>query len=64
MPSLLSIVFYVLYAFLLLPVTGMLNFLVNWKFWLKVAALVVWLVLEQRTRTVPALQGVPASTVF
>lgn len=56
------LVFYVLYAFLLLPVTGMLNFLVNWKFWLKVAVLVAWLILEQRTRTVPALRRMPAST--
>jgi len=50
------LVFYVLYAFIMLPVTGMLNFLVNWKFWLKVTALVAWLVFERKTQDARALR--------
>lgn len=42
------LIFYVLYPFYFFPVMGMLNFLVNWKFWLKVTAMVSWLLLEQR----------------
>ena len=37
---------YVLFAFVLVPLSGMLNFLVNWKYGLKVAALLGWMALE------------------
>lgn len=37
---------YVLFALVLVPLGGMLNFLVNVKFWLKVLALVAWMVFE------------------
>lgn len=40
------LVFYASYSLILLPATGMLNFLVNWKFWFKVAVLVGWLIFE------------------
>lgn len=40
------LIFYVLYPFLLFHVSGMLNFLVNWKFWLKVGALAIWILYE------------------
>lgn len=41
--------FYVLYAFILFHASGMLNSLVNWKFWIKVLALVMWLLFESMT---------------
>lgn len=59
-PVRVFLTFYVLYAFLLFHASGMLNFLLNWKFWLKVLALVVWLLLEAvelkvaRSRQAPA----------
>jgi hypothetical protein len=37
---------YVLFAFVLIPLSGMLNFLVNWKYALKVTALLGWMALE------------------
>jgi hypothetical protein len=37
---------YVLFAFVLIPLSGMLNFLVNWKYWLKVTAFVGWMAVE------------------
>lgn len=57
------LVFYVLYAFLLVPVTGMLNFLVNWRFWLKVIALVAWLIFEERRHDVSVINIPSVSSV-
>ena len=42
----LILCWYVLFPVVLLALSGMLNFLVNWKFWLKVSALVGWILIE------------------
>jgi hypothetical protein len=54
--------FYVMYAFYLFHGSGMLNFLVNPKFWLKVSAFAAWLLFEA-ARTLPkhTPQAVPTS---
>ncbi len=46
-PILVFLVFYVLYAFLNFNIGAMLNFLVAWTFWVKVAALLGWIVVER-----------------
>jgi hypothetical protein len=47
-----------LFAFVNITFGGMLNFLVNWIFWLKVSALVVWIALErERARRPFGLDG-------
>ena len=40
------LLFYVAYAFLLFPLGGMLNFLVNWKYWVKVAFALAWITAD------------------
>ena len=42
-----ALCWYVLYAFVILVFGGMLNFLVNWKFWLKAGTLVAWILFER-----------------
>jgi hypothetical protein len=42
----LALCWYVLFALVLISLSGMLNFIVNWKFWLKVSALVTWVAIE------------------
>jgi len=48
----LALGWYVLFAFVNIVFGGMLNFLVNWIFWLKVLALIGWIAFErERERT-------------
>ena len=50
-----ALCWYVLFALVLISLGGMLNFLVNWKFWAKVAALAGWVLFErERERLVRA----------
>lgn len=57
------IVLYVLYAFLLFPVSGMLNFLVNWKFWVKVGTLCIWVLVERWRHPLSPIRAGERSTV-
>jgi hypothetical protein len=51
----LAFCWYVLFAFVLIPLSGMLNFLVNWKYWLKVSAFVGWMAIEWDRDAIRAL---------
>ena len=42
----LALSWYVLFGLVLVSLSGMLNSVVNWKYWLKVAALVTWIAIE------------------
>jgi hypothetical protein len=53
------LIYYVYFAFILFPLGGMLNFLVAWKFWVKVGAMALWMLYES-TLWVRAAAPVPA----
>jgi hypothetical protein len=42
----LALCWYVLFALVLISLSGMLNFVVNWKFWLKATAFAAWMAIE------------------
>lgn len=58
-----GLVWYVMFALVLLPLGGMLNFLVNWKFWVKVGALTGWVLFERERERVHAHELRGAQTV-
>jgi hypothetical protein len=63
----LALCWYVLFAFVLIPLSGMLNFVVNWKYWLKVTVLAGWVAIEwdrDFLRRVIAVRSISAADAF
>ena len=71
----LVLCWYVLFALVLISLSGMLNFIVNWKFWLKVTAFAGWAAIERdrdvfrrlalaRSSPSPGAVGVPSVNVL